>query len=83
MYCGKSKIPLYAKVEIIYDEDTGAGCSFLNMTGTAQHPFYFGCRKHDWIGILLDEETYYGKKINIHSSHVKILDNAELPELCQ
>lgn len=70
MYCGKSQIPLGTKVKIIKSEDT----EFLeNCTGVAMHPFYLGCKEKDWIGVLLDQETDYGKKFNFHIEEIELL----------
>jgi hypothetical protein len=74
MYCGKSTIPIGAKVKIV--KNLGNECEpFLNCTGVTTHPYYFGCCKADWVGVYLDQETIYGKKFNFHTEEIEIISD--------
>jgi hypothetical protein len=71
IFCGKTKIPIGSKVRIV--KNFGNECEpFLNCTGVATHPFKKGCIKENWIGVILDENTIYGNKLNFRTEEIEI-----------
>jgi len=74
-FCGKSNIPVGARVMVIQNLEGNVCEPFIHKTGTATHPFRRGCRDAEWIGINFDEATIYGKQFNFHVSEIKIINN--------
>jgi len=71
-FCGKTNVPVGAVIKIV--KNFGNQCEpFLNLIGTATHPFKNGCKKDGWIGVILCQETIYGKKFNFHIDEIEIL----------
>ena len=51
------------RVKVI--QNLGNPCEpFLGLSGIVVEPFRFGCRKVGWVGVILDQETIYGRKFN-------------------
>jgi hypothetical protein len=74
MFINNTNIPVNSKVKIKCTIiDTSFCQDFVGLIGTATHPFRRGCCKEDWIGVIFDEETEYGKKLNFHLNEVEIL----------
>jgi hypothetical protein len=72
-FCGKSNILINTKVRIA--KNFGNKCEpFLNCTGVTTHPFKNGCRKENWVGVILDEESIYGKKFNFHIDEIELIE---------
>ena len=69
---GETSIPLGAKVKIVksYEKDDE---SIIGLTGIATHPFAFGETSKGWIGIWLDEDSEYGRKINVRETEVVVI----------
>jgi hypothetical protein len=74
MFCGKTNVPIGTKVKIVKNLEGNECEPFVNCIGTATHPFYLGCKKPDWIGVLLDNDTIYGKKFNFHISEIEFYE---------
>lgn len=75
MNAGQTDIEVGTSVKII--GVTGED-KFLNgITGTATHPFAFGCTDADWVGIYTDEEyveqNRYGDKFNISVKNISLI----------
>ena len=73
MYCGKSVIPLGSKVKIICNFEGNKDEPFVGKYGIATNPFPKGCKKQNWIGVILCNETIYGRKFNFHVNEVFIV----------
>lgn len=74
MYCGKTNVPIGTKVKIVKNTEGNECEPFVNQTGVATHPFYTGCRQRDWIGVVLDNRSIYGKKFNFHISEIQVYE---------
>ena len=73
-FCKNTNIPIGKRVRIV--KNFGNDCEpFINLIGTATHPFAYGCCKKDWIGVVLEEKTIYGNRLNFHIQEIIILDN--------
>ena len=73
MFCGKSQVPIGSKVKIV--KNIGNECEpFINMTGIATHPYNNGCKKENWIGVELSEDTIYGRNFNFHIDELEIYE---------
>ena len=70
MYCGKTKIPLGCEVTVVNNFEGNMDEPFLGLSGTATNPFPRGCRNPNWIGVVLHEETIYGRKFNFHIDEI-------------
>jgi hypothetical protein len=71
-YCKNTNIPVGTKVKVI--NNFCNSCEpFVGMTGTATHPFRFGCCSKGWIGVILDQENIYRKNHNFHTDELEIL----------
>lgn len=71
-YCNNTNIPVGTKVKIV--RNFGNSCEpFLNLTGTATQPFRIGSQKRNWIGVILDQDTMYGRKFNFHTKEIEVL----------
>ena len=71
-FCGKTNIPFGSKVKIV--KNFGNECEpFLNLTGTATHPFRAGCTQKDWIGVVLEQHTIYGQRFNFNVEEIEVL----------
>ena len=74
MFINKTHIPIGTKVKIKCTIiDTEFCQDFTGLIGTATHPISRGCCKEGWIGVLFDEETEYGQKLNFHLDEIEIL----------
>ena len=74
MYCGKSNIPIGARVRIV--SNIGNQCEpFIDCTGITTHPFKKGCRKENWVGVELEQQTIYGQRFNFHVEEIEIIDD--------
>jgi len=71
MYAGKTKVPLGARIRIVVSEGEP---SLLGLTGRATMPHRAGCCEVGWLGVILDEESPYGRKINVHVDEIAIED---------
>lgn len=71
-FCNNTQVPVGAKVKIV--NNFGNQCEpFLYLTGIATQPFKTGSQKSDWIGVVLDTDTIYGRKFNFHIREIEIL----------
>ncbi len=69
--CGKTNLPYGTRVLVKTKFDFDVE-EFTNVTGTAVHPFSKGCKEKDWVGVILDKETLWGKKFNFHITELII-----------
>jgi len=61
------------KVKIV--KNFGNVCEpFVGLTGVLTTPFSYGCCKKDWYGVVLDDDTIYGRKLNFHIEEIIFLD---------
>lgn len=71
MNCGKTNLPYGTRVRVV--NNFGNECEpFLDKVGTAVHPFNKGCVEPDWVGVIFDEMTMYGKNFNFHIDELYI-----------
>jgi hypothetical protein len=72
-FCNNTEIPVGAKVKIIKN-NFGNECEpFVGCTGTAVNPFNTGCKKPDWVGVIIEQYTIYGNKFNFHKDELILL----------
>ena len=73
-FCKNTKILIGTRVKVV--KNLGNKCEpFVGMFGTATHPFKYGCCQEGWIGVILDEENIYRKKLNFHIEELYVIDN--------
>lgn len=71
-YCNNTIIPIGAKVKVV--KNFGNECEpFLNHTGVATQPYKTGSQQSGWVGVLLDNDTIYGRKFNFHVSEIELV----------
>ncbi len=75
MLCGKTNVPVGSRVRIVANSEGNMCEPFLGLTGTATTPFPRGHKGIGWIGVMLDEETIYGRKANFHIDEIIFIDN--------
>jgi hypothetical protein len=79
MFINNSNVPINSKIKIIKNIiDTTFCQDFVGLIGTATYPFRRGCCKEGWIGVIFDEETEYGKKLNFHIDEIEIIEFSTL-----
>jgi hypothetical protein len=71
MNCGQTELPVGTKVRVKHSTDK----EDIGLTGTATHPFAFGCTDKGWIGIYLDDifAPYLDSKMNSPITDIEII----------